>query len=708
MTLITFDNLSEEQQRVVAAPCSGTTFLEGPAGSGKTAAGVARLLRMLESGIRADRILILLPQRTLGNPYAEALRQPDVSAGGQAMLVTLGGLARRMVALFWPLIAEDAGFSDPDSPPTFLTLETAQYYMAGVVQPYFDQDFFSNITLERNRLYSQILDNLNKAAVVGFPHTEIGDRMKAAWIGDESQKRVYDEAQICASAFREMCFVNNILDFSLQVTVFLENIWPLTQVQRYLGERAQHLLVDNVEEDTPVAHDLLSTWLSQAKSALVIYDSGGGYRRFLGADPHTAYALKQGCSDHVRFQHSFVTSRPVQALGARLAEAMDRETERVPELARKALNFEFHRYHPEMLGWAADQIAALVHQHGTLPGEIAVLAPFMSDALRFTLSNLLERHAVPVRSHRPSRALREEPATRCLLTLACLAHPGWQISPSQSEVAYALMMAIEGMDLVRAHLLSEILYRKRDGLLTLESFTRLKMEKQERITFTLGERYERLRTWLETYSNNEALPLDHFLARLFGEVLSQSGFRFHASHDAGAVAANLIESVRKFRWALGEPFPTRSGETGRIYVEMVQEGLVASQYVRSWEAQTVDAVLLAPAHTFLMGNRPVDYQFWLDVGGTGWWERLYQPLTHPYVLSRAWKIGDPWTDADETRTRNEALFVLTQGLIQRCRHGIFLGLSELGEGGFVQQGPLLRVIQKAIMADDKGPGASHV
>ena len=40
-----------------------------------------------------------------------------------------------------------------------------------------------------------------------------------------------------------------------------------------------------------------------------------------------------------------------------------------------------------------------------------------------------------------------------------------------------------------------------------------------------------------------------------------------------------------------------------------------------------------------MSNRPVDYQFWLDVGGRGWFERLYQPLTHPYVLSRALAAG---------------------------------------------------------------------
>ena len=80
---------------------------------------------------------------------------------------------------------------------------------------------------------------------------------------------------------------------------------------------------------------------------------------------------------------------------------------------------------------------------------------------------------------------------------------------------------------------------------------------------------------------------------------------------------------------------------------MVRDGVVAAQYLRSWQRQPEDAVLLAPAYTFLMMNRPVDYQFWLEVGSTGWWERLYQPLTQPYVLSRGWEGGRQWTDSDE-------------------------------------------------------------
>jgi len=132
------------------------------------------------------------------------------------------------------------------------------------------------------------------------------------------------------------------------------------------------------------------------------------------------------------------------------------------------------------------------------------------------------------------------------------------------------------------------------------------------------------------------------------------------------------------------------------YVELVRDGVMAAQYIRDWESDQADAVLLAPAFTFLMSNRPVDVQFWLNVGSAGWWERLYQPLTHPHVLSRHWQAGKLWLDSDEVAARQETLQRLTQGLLQRCRRTLYLGLSELGEDGYEQQGALLIAIQHVL------------
>ncbi len=747
-------SLSPHQQDLIEELTENKVFLEGPAGTGKTTVGVARLLQLLESDVPGRSVLVFTPQRTLGIPYYEAAHGSSVDGGGGVTLLTLGGLAQRMVDLFWPLIVEEAGFSHPEQPPTFLTLETAQYYMARVVRPLLDEGAFESVTIDRNRLYSQIIDNLNKSTVVGFPYTEIGDRLKAAWGGEPSRQRIYEQAQICANRFRRYCLGHNLLDFSLQVDVFLKHLWTRPICRDYLQERYRHMIVDNVEEDVPVAHDLLRAWIPSAETALVIYDQAAGYRRFLGADPESAHTLREVCDETVSFDRSFVMLPEMEALG----EALTRSVNRLPLSStppgdvRRALAYESHRYHPEMLDWVTEQIAALVHKQKVAPGEIVVLAPFLSDALRFSLINRLERQDVPARSHRPSRALREESATHCLLTLAAIAHPAWEITPTRFDVAYALMQAIEEMDLVRAQLLAEIVYREQDRQPVLSSFDRIKPQMQERLTFVLGERYERLRAWIEAYVQTDSrrapsgdvsdeqrapskapqtkesgepgrMPLDHFLGHLFGEVLSQAGYGFHRDFDAAEVAANLIESIRKFRWVTEETSNAQGEHSessvplGQEYIKMVEEGVIAAQYVRSWRMEPEDAVLLAPAYTFLIRNRPVDYQFWLNVGGRGWWERLYQPLTHPYVLSRHWPPSDAkdatWTDSDEVEAREEALQRLIQGLIHRCRRKIYLGFSDLGEQGFEQKGPLLQVFQRVLRAilvesEHKGPDTESI
>jgi hypothetical protein len=283
-----------------------------------------------------------------------------------------------------------------------------------------------------------------------------------------------------------------------------------------------------------------------------------------------------------------------------------------------------------------------------------------------------------------------------MLTLACLAHPDWGVQPSKFDVAYALVQAIEGMDLVRAQLLAEIVYRMRDGLPSLSSFDRIQADIQARITYRLGERYQHLRQWLAEYIQGPEEAFDHFLSRLFGELLSQPGYGFHLNYAAGEVTANLVESAQKFRWVAGATLAEAGVPLGKEYMLMVQDGVIAAQYIRSWQVAGEGAVLLAPAYTFLMANRPVDYQFWLDVGSRGWAERLYQPLTHPHVLSRHWSPGRTWTDEDEFQANREALYRLTLGLMRRCRRGIYLGLSELGEGGYEQRGPLLRAFQRVL------------
>ncbi len=700
--------LTPEQQDVILAPVGQPrrVLVEGPAGCGKTTAAVQRLRHLLDVGVRADTIIVWVPQRSLGRPYVDVLRRFDVPAGARVDVLGIDGLARRTLDLFWPVVAGEAGF-DPTHEPVFLTLETAQYYMNQILEPYVQGGDFGDVVIARNRLCSQILDNLNKAALVGFPSEEIGVRLSAAWSGPSSRQRVFEAVQSAANDFRGLCTKHNLLDFSMQIQVFTQHLWPRPECRSYLLRRYRHWIADNIEEDIPVAHNLLREAAVEASSALWVYDRDGGFRSYLGADPQGAQALAALCDRRVVLERSFVSSADIQALCTGLSQARSPGKDRVGrrpthEQIEHVLGSMVEHFNTQLLSSVVDETQRLIADERVPAGEIAILAPFVDDALRFALVNEFQRRRLPVRTHRPSRALRDEPAVRCLLVLAQLAHPHWGMCPPRGDVALALLQALDGLDWVRAAYLCQIVYRVKEHRPCLSSFAQMKQEAQERISFLLGARYDALLHWLQAYqSEPPPLVLDLFFGRLFDELLGRPGYGFHRDYDAAAAAASLIESVLKFRQASDTQDPD---ELGTRYVRMVEGGVLAAQYLFHVQPPPVDAVFVGPAYTFLTENRPVSYQFWLNVNSPSWGRRLFQPLTHPFVLTRHWPRERPWTEEDEFRSGQEMLQRVVLGLLRRCRVKVYLGASELNPRGGEERGPLQEWLQR-LMRDTRPASA---
>ena len=667
-------------------------FLFGPAGSGKTVRGVEHLGNLMQES--SDGILVYVPQRTLAAPYYDLVgRVPGIVPD----ILTIGGLSRRMVELFWPMMVESAGFDNIFDPPTFLNIETAQYFMAEVVRPLINEGLFGSVTINRNRLYTQILDNLNKAALNGYGLETLGTRLKLGDFGDPEQVQVYQDALTAATAFRSFCLKNNLVDFSLQLEIFTSHLWPSgTLCRSYLDDQYTHLIADNLEETAPVEHDILREWLPNFESALLIYDTDGGYRTFLGADPDSALKLKDACDEQLREDNTFETNEVFERFSGHIATILTQAA--VRSLDRLSMDeitdrvfIDQHHFYPEMLDGVVDRITSLVEDEGISPGEIAVLSPYLSDALRYSLSEKLSLRGIKSYSHRPSRSLRDEPVSQALQTLALLAHPEWNLSVSRFDLAYALLQVLDGIDLVRAQLLAESTLSGRKGAGELNRFDSFSFEVRDRISYSIGAKYDRLLDWIEWYMDQDIVPLDQFWSMIFGEVLAQPGFGYHNDLSAGNVAANLIDSARNFRW-MNEGLETDSQRVGAAFIQLVQEGVFAAQYLRSWQLPEEESVLLAPAYTFIMRNRAVDYQFWLDISSYGWHQRIFQPLTHPFVLNRNWPIDRYWSDADEVELGNKTLFRLTSGLLRRCRKGIFITLSELSESGYESEGLLLKTL----------------
>lgn len=692
-------DLTRDQIKIIESDLSSSLFLSGPAGAGKSTIGVGRLHFLVKNGVPGNKILLLFPQRTLSSIYQDSINSIAFQGNSLPVLATFGGLARRTIELYWPLIAAETGLFNPDIPPNFLTLESSLYFISQLVTPLItDGGYFSSVTVQRNRLFSQILDNLNKAAIHGFPHTEISERLQSSWIGDPAQLSIFQDAQNAAALFREYCYQHNLLDYSLQVELYVNHLIHHQQVKDHFKKQYTHLIYDNVEEDVPVAHDLIKDMLPSLDSSLLIFDLAAGYRSFLGASPSGGKKLADLCTNKSELTHSFIMSPALVQFNSLLSasfEAKSPSTGNLEPSLKETVSVNFHPYYPQMVTWVAKKVKELV-ESGTSPGEIVVLAPFLNDSLRFLLSSELDNHQIKSTSHRPSRALRDEPVTHCLLTLSSLAHPGWKIQPTIHELSFAFIQLLENFDLTRSYILAKYCFQTLSKEGRLDDFENFPSGLQERITFFAGNRYQVLVDWLRDYRNQSPQPLDHFLIRLFGELLSQPGYGFHNNFDEGQISEQIIDSIRKFRLSAGDVLGFTNLQLGSEYYRMVKTGILANQYPKSWTQRPKDAVYLTPAYTFLLSNTPVDYQFWLDVGSRGWYERIFQPLTNPHVLNRDWEIGLPWRDIEEVALNQESLNRLSTGLIRRCRKGIYFCLTSTDERGFEQKGLLIKSLNKIL------------
>ena len=114
---------------------------------------------------------------------------------------------------------------------------------------------------------------------------------------------------------------------------------------------------------------------------------------------------------------------------------------------------------------------------------------------------------------------------------------------------------------------------------------------------------------------------------------------------------------------------------------------------RSLPKIDLPAVQVSPAHAFLMENRHVKVQFWLDIGAMGWWERLNQPLANPYLLNRNVNMTQRWTEAHEFNANQDAMLHVVEGLLNRCTERVIACAVRTNEYGSETRGPLQQAFQ---------------
>lgn len=665
-----------------------TSFLYGPAGTGKTTALHHRLLRLLRDGEPAYTILTLVAEPEHRAAFFDAVHNSGLGPYAELTVTDYSRLAQSMVALFWPLVARDAGFERPYVPPTSLSYDQAQVLMWRVVTPLLAQGAFANLRLRPQQIVSQLLDTLNRAALNALTLEEAIARQTRTWAGEPERRFHLDDAATAARAFRRHCLANSLLDLSLTVEVFDTQLVRHPEFHRYFRERYRHLIVDNLEEQTPAGQNFVTGLMGETQTTAVAVDAGGGYKRFLSADPHGAEGMRRLFTHAFDFTESFVAPADMGLLANQVENALMHAKLPTDGAEARILGVIGGRYRREMVANLGPALHKLVYDEGVAPRDIAIIVPYMDGALRYMLTNALREAGLPYRLLRRRTSPREEPRVRAWLTWLALAHPGWGVRPAPYDVAEALTLSIHSLDPARAQLVVDNLYRPdAPELLPAEM---LPPRVVERVGEDAVGLVEELRLWLA--ENGHRDTIDTFLHRLFNDLLAQSQFQPEPDRAGAAVLDWLVRSAARLRKAAPGMGLRTDADIGATFIDAVNQGLVTANPPDWGEPPDPDGVILSTIYAYLLAGEPVRVQVWLETAAQGWWDIPRQPLSNAFVLAQSRSPENPWTIDEEFAVRNELLTRIARGLAARTRDGVILASSDLDRRGVRQDGPLWRAL----------------
>ena len=686
--------MTDVQSAAISA--SGTSFWRGPVGTGKTTALQQRLVRLLELGEPGYTIMVLVAEPEHRQDFESAVRASGLGPYADLTISTYNQLALDMTTLFWPLVAGQSGFAHPYQPPTLLTYDLAQLLMWRLVEEDLDAGAFADLRLRPQQIISQLLDTLNRAALNSLTLDEAIERQLVTWSGEKERLRHLENAGVIAHRFRNYCLQNSLLDLSLTIQVFYTQLVDNPEFHRYFSERYRHLLVDNIEEQTPAGQHFVESLIDLTQSTAIVYDEGGGYKRFMAADPAGATRFQTRCDLVFHFDRRFHTVPQLEQLANQIDNKLQQTSMPTGEAGEAVLALAGGRYRREMV---EELIPLLLEQleQGVPAAEIAIIAPYLDGALRYMLTQALGDAGLPYRLLRRRSSPREEPRVRAWLTWLSLAFPQWRIGPSTYDVAEALSLSIYGLDPARAQLIAKNLYDDKGPLLLpIES---LEEKYYDRIGGEFLARVEEMRLWLSQI--DAALPLDVFLHDLFAELLSSS--RFQAQPDlAGAAVCNwLVQTATRLRTAAGAMGLQTNRAIGETFIDGIYQGLVSANPPDLGEPPDPNGITISTIYGYLLAGKPAQVQVWLETAASGWWDIPRQPLSNAFVLSQHRDADAPWTMADDFAIRNQLLSRIIRGLTNRTSKGIIIANSDLDRRGARQEGPLWRALQPVMPVSSK-------
>ncbi|MFU0799228.1 MAG: UvrD-helicase domain-containing protein [Xylanivirga thermophila] len=681
--------LDKKQQEILNLPINSKVIIKGCVGSGKTTVLKERYLKLIRDGLDSSRILVMVLNRGQSLIWQEEV---DDMVPGEVMRTSYFGFVQREVRTYWPVVLNVCSkIRRHDIEPNYLSFEAAQHLMNQTIDRYRERGFLPDISAPSHDIGMQLMNALTSASLANIPYNQIGTRLYGGrYDANLMDMALYDQMDTIIEDYINKCLECGCLDYAMSAYIYNDILLGDDVYQASLKDRFDALLVDNCEEMTPAAANLIDFLLSNVKNAFFSFGYDGGYSRFYGAHPEYVLKVIEPQCASFSLDKSYTCTQSMCRFAREFGDGI--KTGLIPFVLVNTVDIEWAidtDLRSEMLDRVGCTVQKLVDE-GYAPNDIAVISPFVDPVLEGVLHNFLNDKGIEVVNSTRRRRAKDNSFINAMVTFASIAHPEYEILPDRKDIGDAVGLIL-GIDPIRADLLAQAIVREKPYMLPAVE----DIAWRGRIGIENSKKYAYVREWLLDYIKGPFIPIDGFFKRMFMDILVP----LPQSRQNINYCKQLIDTASAFLDSLSAIEDEK--KAGREFILTILKGAKGAETILDMqEVMEREGVLLTTPINYLSTSRHKKVQIWCDIRSNIWLPRDIKELFNPYVLSVDWDMDGRLTPDKEEYFAFEKLSVIVKSLLCRCGERVILSSSRYNGQGYEEEGLLAMFWDKALKGRD--------
>ena len=563
-------------------------LIQGSLSANKTDFLIEKYVKLLNSGVSASKILVLVQNSTLKQNFINAvLERLEIDSFEKLKVHSFFSLVYNSVSDNWAVLEN----VNPDRKrsvilPNLVGLEVSQFILKNIIKEVKFRGYNSRKSLLHQifRRYSLIVqNNLSKeevearAKILKEPFKEDIDLTLKCFLQRTLQLRSFDYLRQCL-----------VFNYIYKNTDYFKDI--------------EYLILDDGDEITPVCFDFIEHLAPQLKDWYICYDFKGSSRvGYLSADKPAVWEFER------LFKEKTVELEPQGKLYSTAEKIFDNVL-----YDKGNILTDFSLQSPSkrsgMIDLAVREIKSLLDS-GVPPCEIALITPCVDEMLRFTLAEKL-------------KSVNLKP-----------------LSGSEKLIQNRLVLSVLNiLKLNTALVLSEFNLRP-----VFNDFLNIPLkycgkilqvfEEEKRLIdfeFPNPEHTQKYREFLEFLDTLSAKELK--LSQKAFEIFDKFAFLSNSTKEEINKFNFFLKELRDFEEVFADEIRMHEAEI----LLQIENSIISENPYSTLEVGENDLILATP-QKIIDNQIRTKYQFWLDVSSQEWVKSDIGPLYNAWVYQKGWE-----------------------------------------------------------------------